>query len=186
MTDLTTAPPSVLAPEDAPAHLGLDALEVAMLAGGLGEVVDMPLVHRFTPGLYAREIFMRAGTLATSKIHTTEHPYVVISGRASVFIPGEGVVVHIEAPHVGITKPGTRRLLYMHEDTRWITFHPLSAEEREAQKRGAPDEELLTMLEARIIERRELSDGSTINDHYRELLGHLAALPGQDDYGGAP
>ncbi len=28
-----------------------------------------------------------------------------------------------EAPHTGITMPGTRRLLVMHEDTVWTTFH---------------------------------------------------------------
>ncbi len=87
------------------------------------EPVDMPVTHRFTPGLYAREIFMPAGTLLTSKIHKTEHPFVVLSGKVSVWT-GDGDEELIEGPHVGITKPGTRRVLYTHEDTRWITFHP--------------------------------------------------------------
>lgn len=100
--------------------------------------VDMPVTHRFTPGLYAREIFMPAGTLLSSKIHKTEHPYVVLSGKVSVWVNDDEEIL-IEGPYVGITKPGTRRVLYIHEDTRWITFHP--SEETELEK-----------LEAQLIE----------------------------------
>lgn len=66
---------------------------------------------------------MPAGTLVVSRQHKTEHPYVVLTGRVMVSVPGEGVKV-LEAGHVGITKPGTRRALYILEDCRWITFHP--------------------------------------------------------------
>lgn len=135
----------------------LDELEVAMLRDF--PVVEMPVKHTFTPGLYSREIFMPAGTLLTSKTHRTEHQYVVISGRAAVAIEGRGVEI-LEAGHVGITKAGTRRLLYILEDCRWITFHPILPEEHER----------LDLIEARIIERRELPDGSSAHDLYKELL----------------
>ena len=80
-----------------------------MIQHALGKLpaVECPLVHRFTPGLYTREIFMPAGTAIVSRIHKTEHPYVVLTAGA-----------------VGITKPGTRRVLYVTEDCRWLTFHP--------------------------------------------------------------
>lgn len=84
---------------------------------------EMPLVHRFTPGLYVREIFMPKGSLVISKIHKTEHPYVISKGHAAVWTAGEGVV-HLKAPHFGITKPGTCRVLYILEDCIWTTFHP--------------------------------------------------------------
>lgn len=84
--------------------------------------VHCPLVHRFTPGLYIREIFMPAGSLITSARHLTCHPFVVSKGDVSVYV--EGVEVdRYKAPYTGITKPGTRRLLYIHEDTVWTTFH---------------------------------------------------------------
>ena len=77
-------------PEAAVASLDMDEridrLEAVMLASG--EPVELPLTHRFTPGLYAREIFMPAGTLLTSRIHNTAHPYVVLSGRAVTTIQG--------------------------------------------------------------------------------------------------
>lgn len=89
--------------------------------------VECPVVNRFTPGLYSREIFMPAvdehGLILTSKIHKTEHQFVILEGEVSVWMPDTGWVRYT-APCVGITKPGTRRLLHIHKDTRWITFHP--------------------------------------------------------------
>lgn len=85
--------------------------------------VELPLTHRFTPGLYIRQIFMPKGALVISKIHKTEHPFVCLKGHAAVWIEGVGVE-HVRTGHVGITKPGTRRILWMHEDTVWVTFHP--------------------------------------------------------------
>lgn len=87
--------------------------------------VDLTVRHLFTPGLYIREIFMPAGTRLISKIHKTEHPYVISKGKVGVWTEEDGVVT-IEAPHTGITKPGTRRLLYIYEDTIWSTFHVTS------------------------------------------------------------
>lgn len=108
----------------------LDVVEARLVArlGGRpgsrdGQTEGCPLTHRFTPGLYTREIFMPAGTIITSKIHKTEHPFVVSKGRLWVLVEG-GEWEHIEAPHTGITRPGTRRLLFVEEDTIWTTFHP--------------------------------------------------------------
>lgn len=97
----------------------MDELEADLMAM---PPVEMPLQHTFTPGLYTRTIFMPAGTMLTSKIHKTQHPYVVTRGRVTVYEP-EGGTVEITAPHMGITQPGTRRVLYIHEDTVWSTFH---------------------------------------------------------------
>lgn len=152
----------------------IDHLEMGLLSSPL-QAVDLPLTHRFTRGLYAREIFMPAGTLLTSKVHKTEHPYVILTGRVSVFIiddNGGERVEHLAAPHVGVTQPGTRRVLYIHEDCRWVTFHPL--------KRGERDESDLGRIEGRIIEPRELPDGTRTFERYvekmrrGELVGEVA------------
>lgn len=87
------------------------------------ERVDCPLDHIFTPGLYTRIIQMKAGTMLTSKIHNTEHPFVLLTGRVMCWTKETGVQ-HIAAPFIGVTKPGTRRILYIVEDTIWATFHP--------------------------------------------------------------
>lgn len=82
---------------------------------------DITTIHQFTPGLYTRQVLMPKGTLLTTKIHKTEHPFVVTQGVCTVW--NDGVMETIVAPHFGVTKPGTRRAIYIHEDTVWTTFH---------------------------------------------------------------
>lgn len=84
--------------------------------------VDLPLVHRFTPGMYIREIHMPAGTLVTSAMHKTEHPFILSKGSVLVWKPGEKPV-RLTAPHTGITTAGTQRLLYIEEEAVWVTVH---------------------------------------------------------------
>ena len=80
-----------------------------------------PVEHKFGDGLYIRQITMPKGMFVLSKIHKTTHPYFVMSGDTSVFT-SEGMT-RIIAPYTGITKAGTQRLLYMNEETVWITVH---------------------------------------------------------------
>lgn len=93
--------------------------------------------HTFTPGLYGRKFTMPAGTLLTSKIHNSEHQFVVLSGCLSVWTKEDGCV-DIVAPHHGVTKPGTRRLIISHTDSVWMTFH-------------ATEETNLELIEEKII-----------------------------------
>lgn len=78
-----------------------------------------PLKHSFGDGCYIREIFMPAGQVIISKIHKKLHPYFIMKGKVSI-LTDDGIQ-YIEAPYSGITKPGTKRVLYMHEDTVFIT-----------------------------------------------------------------
>jgi hypothetical protein len=81
-----------------------------------------PLTHTFTPGLYTRTILMPAGTKLTSRIHLYEHPFVISQGIVRVR-DGDSDWVTLTAPHIGVTKPGARRILDVIEDTVWSTFH---------------------------------------------------------------
>lgn len=90
-------------------------------------MIDQPpaehqIVNRFTPGLYIRECRMKAGTLLTSMEHRFEHPFVISKGKVQVVSESEGATIY-EAPFCGITKPGTRRMIHVLEDTIWTTFH---------------------------------------------------------------
>tara|TARA_R110002020_G_scaffold176568_2_gene368883 strand:+ start:826 stop:1320 length:495 start_codon:yes stop_codon:yes gene_type:complete len=86
-----------------------------------GSPIAFPLVHRFTDNMYIREITMPKGSLLTSKIHNTNHPFVVTKGKCKVFDGDD--VMDIEAPYTGITEKDTRRVLYIEEETVWTTFH---------------------------------------------------------------
>lgn len=82
----------------------------------------VPQHHVFTPGLYCREVLIPRGTLLTTRIHLTEHPFVISAGIVSVWDEAHGVVT-LRAPHTGVTKPGTRRILFAHTDVVFSTFH---------------------------------------------------------------
>mgnify|MGYP007100086479 CR=1 FL=1 len=119
----------------------IDEAELWMANSGLA-LANCPVTHRFTPGLYIREIFMPAGSLIVSKIHLTEHPYMVMWGKVSVWTDDEGEV-EIEAPFTGTTMAGTRRVLFCHTDVLWTTCHL------------NPDNENVEQIENRIIQKHD-------------------------------
>lgn len=92
--------------------------------------VELPLTHRFAPGIYLREISMPADTIVIGHEHKTEHFNIVLTGRALVLIDGETHT--ITAPCTFISKPGVRKTLYIIEDMRWQTVHP--TEETDLEK----------------------------------------------------
>jgi hypothetical protein len=137
-----------------PAQQGIDALQREL--GKLPQV-HCPLHHSFVPGFYIRQIYMPKGSLVISKIHNAQHPYVITRGRVSVWIEGEGVK-HLRAPHTGITQPGTRRVIYIHEDCLWTTFH-------------ATDKKVVDEIERDVIYQHEAEPANTeINN---ELIRQL-------------
>lgn len=106
-------------------HQRMDELEVAMLTNL--PLVECPLKHTFVPGMYIREIFMPKGSLITSLIHKTEHPFFILKGSAKVKIT-QDEWQELSAPYSGITYPGTRRILYIEEDCIWVTVHRTEVE----------------------------------------------------------
>jgi len=86
--------------------------------------VECPVVHHFLPGFYLREFRAHAGTFIISKIHKQVNLFSVTKGSVSVWDEKNGVQL-IKAGDTGITQPGTRRALYVHEDLVWVTAHPM-------------------------------------------------------------
>ena len=97
----------------------LDDLEVALLQLPR---VEIPITHRFTEGMYIREMRIPAGTMLTSMTHKTEHPFVISEGAIKISSDHEGSVI-LEAPYTGVTKPNTRRAGHALTDVVWTTFH---------------------------------------------------------------
>jgi len=93
---------------------------------------EYPLTHKFIPkngaldsGMYVRECVLPADTVFITEIHRTEHPFVISKGSARVWSLDTGWVM-MAAPHTGITKPGTRRVISTIEETVWTTFHAIN------------------------------------------------------------
>lgn len=128
----------------------IDEFEAIMLENF--EQVDCPVTHKFVPGLYIREIFMPKDTILTSLIHKTTHPFVILEGKVAVFSENDGEQ-YLEAGHMGITTPNTRRVLRIVEDTRWVTFHPTAIQ----PENDSPEaiEEAVRLIGEKIIDWRK-------------------------------
>jgi len=127
----------------------IDQIEAEMLKY---DTIDCPLNHRFLSGLYIREILMPAGSLVTSMIHKTTHPFFVLQGKVSVFSENDGEQ-YIEAPYSGTTYPNTRRVLFIHENCVWTTVHRTDIQpENDSQEAIA---KAVSLIENEILDKRE-------------------------------
>jgi len=154
----------------------IDELE-ATLIQEVDSLIEAPLIHRFTEGMYIREIYMPAGSLWTSKIHKTEHPYVVSLGKAAVSIDAKEWN-EIEAPYTGITKPGTRRVLYIIEDCIWTTFHRIDGMKSEFNYLNKDEtNKIIEEIENKILESHiNYITGTNIGKDYKEILNNIKNL----------
>lgn len=115
--------------------------------------IALPVAHTITPGLYTREMFAPKGVLITSKIHITDHQFIVSKGVIWIFDEGNKKWNRIEAPYRGITRKGTRRIGFVEEDVIWTTMHATPLVE---DKSYTQDEfiKLVDDIEDSIIEKR--------------------------------
>lgn len=83
--------------------------------------LELQVFHHFAPGLYARELHIPKGTILTGAVHKTEHINIVSKGSITV-MTDDGMKV-VNAPFTMVSKPGTKRIGFTHEDTVWTTIH---------------------------------------------------------------
>ncbi len=135
-------------------HERTDELEAELTAF---PKADCPLEHTFTPGLYSRSIFMPQGIVVVSRIHKTEHQFIISKGSVLVRV-NTNEWQRLKAPFLGITKAGTRRILVIEEDCVWTTLHPTSVQ---------PDNE----NEEAILEAVNKIEEQIIEPHVNRFLG---------------
>ncbi|MCA8407960.1 hypothetical protein LGN09_23930 [Burkholderia cenocepacia] len=82
---------------------------------------ECPVRHLFAPGIYAREMTIPAGVVLTGAVHRTEHLNIVSKGRITVST--DDGMKEVCAPFIFVSKPGTKRVGYAHEETVWTTIH---------------------------------------------------------------
>ncbi|MCA8087501.1 hypothetical protein [Burkholderia cenocepacia] len=82
---------------------------------------ECPVRHIFAPGIYAREMTIPAGVVLTGAVHRTEHLNIVSKGRITVST--DDGMKEVRAPFAFVSKPGTKRVGYAHEETVWTTIH---------------------------------------------------------------
>lgn len=146
---------------------------------------DIPLAHYFSPGVYAREIFLKKGTLIVGKIHKFTNMNIVSGGDVSFFsIDG---ALRVQAPHTFVASPGVKRVIYAHEDTTWTTIH--GTEETDLKK---IEEEFIAEEYDAVYEAtdRTLQDVLNVLGLSADLLQAISeneadqmGFPGGDDWG---
>lgn len=77
--------------------------------------------HHFAKGTYGRELFIPKDACVTGKIHKYSQLNVLMSGDLSV-LTEEGVI-RVTPPFAIVSPPGTKRIVYAHEDSIWLTVH---------------------------------------------------------------
>ena len=120
------------------------------------ELLKLPQIkleakHYFANGLYARELVMPKDAAVTGKIHIKEHICIISYGDVTV-VSNDGTV-RLKGPCTFVGKPGSKRALYMHEETMWTAIHATdkdTVEEVEATLVTNNYEEYLKLQEARI------------------------------------
>ena len=82
--------------------------------------LDLPVKHRFSRGVYARELFIPKGTVLTGRIHKYSQINILLSGDISVLT--EDGIKRVVPPFVVESPAGTKRVAFAHEDTVWMTI----------------------------------------------------------------
>lgn len=104
------------------------------------EQASCPVIHRFGPGVYIREVRLPAGILAVGHHQNFEHTNVMLQGRVTI-LNDNGTTTELVAPTIFTGKPG-RKVGYVHEDVVWLNIYPT-------------DEHNIDKLEATFITKSE-------------------------------
>lgn len=92
--------------------------------------IEIPIVHHFSKGIYAREMQMPAGSLLVGKIHKHENLSILSAGEVSVL--SQDGIMRIKAPYTFVATAGAKRVIYAHTDTVWTSIH--GTDEKDVEK----------------------------------------------------
>lgn len=128
------------------------------------EQVDCPVIHRFGPGVYIREVMIPAGTFSIGHYQKKEHLNIMLKGRVTM-LHEDGTLHEVIAPTIFTAPPG-RKIGYIHEDMVWLNVYPTT--ETEVEK-----------LEAMFLDK---SEGWTQNNQMQNGIAKLHCVADREDY----
>ena len=88
------------------------------------------VVHSFGPGIYVRQVTLKAGIFAVGHRQKQEHLNLMLTGRVTV-IEDDGSHKDLVAPLMFTGKPG-KKVGYIHEDCVWLNIY--ATDERDIGK----------------------------------------------------
>ena len=105
----------------------LTTLEVGMKQGIQdGSLIEqeVPLEEFYAGGVYARQIFIKAGTALVGAIHKDEWLHVVSKGKLRIVTEaGTRIIDATERPQTFSSPAGVKRAGYAVTETVWTVFH---------------------------------------------------------------
>lgn len=123
MSDVHPDSVIIITPPPKKPHDSLNKIFAMQDLIGQAPAVPMPVQDHFAPHIYVREIFMPAGTFVVGKMHKTEHFNIITQGIVRL-IHDDDSITEVSAGDVFTSKLGVKKVLYIVEDTRWLTVHP--------------------------------------------------------------
>lgn len=130
------------------------------------EQVDCPVIHRFSPGLYIREVFLPTGAFAIGHFQKTEHLNVFLKGKVRM-LNNDGSVSELSAPMIFTGKPG-RKCGYIVEDVVWMNVYPTDETDVEKLEEMFLDKEL-HFEELQSIKTKQLLAANNSEDYINVL-----------------
>lgn len=97
--------------------------DAALFISSLPNQFDPVIRHKFVPGVYIRQMDVPAGSQILSKVHKTDHAFMLTRGRILVY-DGVHEAVILKAPYTGVTLAGAQRIGIALEDVTWCNIHP--------------------------------------------------------------
>ncbi len=116
--------------------------------------VDAPVTHHFADGVYTREMFIPRDSLIIGKRHRHETCNILLQGELSLYMGPDIPVKRIKAPCIFNSKPGAKKMAYIHEDAIFLNIHPTN--ERDLQK----IEEEFIIPEEEFIQQQSINNAS--------------------------
>lgn len=102
--------------ESAPSRAQIERLENEILKA---PQVDLRTTHALAGGVYARTIFIPAGTILTGAAHKRDHINVM---QGDITVWTEAGMRRLTGHHVLPTRAGAKRAGFAHADTWWTTL----------------------------------------------------------------
>ena len=94
--------------------------------------IDMPVAHDFCAGLYARTLYIPAGTVLTGAVHRGESFFLV--RRGDLIVSTDDGLRLLHAGDMSVSKVGTKRAGVALTDVEVTTFHANPTNEMEPEK----------------------------------------------------
>jgi hypothetical protein len=101
-----------------PMSLAIDSLETEMLKV---DQVPCDVVHSFGPGIYIRQVTLKADTFAIGHYQKKTHFNLMLTGRVSM-VSEDGSTKELVAPMMFAAPPG-KKMGYVHEECVWLNIY---------------------------------------------------------------